>query len=83
MRILKTFGLGTSFLFAALFAYVVIAVMRGGVQVETGPAHATGVSAIIAGLLEAAISTILNVRFWLLVLVAYGAAFWIVRRHAR
>ena len=74
---LKTFGLGTLFLLAAFFAYIVVAAVFGKVHVETSSAHAIGASALIAGLIEA---TIFNVWFWLLVVVAYGAAFWIVKR---
>jgi hypothetical protein len=76
MRIFfKTLGLGTLFLLIELVAYVVIAASSGRIQVERN--HATGVSALIGGLMEA---TIFNVWFWLLVLVAYGAAFWVAKR---
>jgi hypothetical protein len=79
MRIFfKTLGLGTLFLLLELVAYVVITSIFGRIRVEHD--HATGVSALIVGLIEA---TIYNVWFWLLCAVAYGAAFWLTKRYAR
>ena len=72
---LKTFTLGTLFLSLELVACVVISFIFSNTRVSSG--HATGLSAVIGGLLEAAISFLLSV------LVAYGAAFWIVKRYAR
>jgi hypothetical protein len=81
LKALKTFGLGTVFLLTVFGLYIMFAVVYGiwHMQVEPGPVHATGLSAIIAGLIE---GTIFNVWFWLLCAVAYGLAFWIVKRHA-
>ena len=80
--VLKTFGLGTLLLLAGLGLYIMFAVVYGiwHMHMEPGPTHATSVTVLIIDLTEA---TIFNVRFWLLVLVAYGAAFWIVKRYAR
>ena len=72
---LKTFTLGTLFLSLELVACVVISFIFSNARVSSG--HATGLSAVIGSLLEAAI------WFLLSVLVAYGAAFWIVKRYTR
>ena len=54
----------------------VIGILRGPV-ITTGPSHATGLSAVLAGFLEA---TIFNPFYWLGIVLAFGLAFWIVRK---
>ena len=73
MKILKIIGLGT-------FLFLVISI---GVGAASGTMRhssaAVGLSAMRAGMLE----TLFNPYFWLTIIVAYGAAFWIVRRQPR
>jgi hypothetical protein len=73
MRILKIVGLGTLFFFIISIAVGLFGLMLGERPSNAGVA----LSALTAG-------TIYNPYFWLAVLVAYGAAFWIVmkRRNA-
>jgi len=53
-----------------------IGILRGPV-ITMGPSHATGLSAVLAGFLEA---TIFNPFYWLGIVLAFGLAFWIVRK---
>ena len=68
MRTLKAIGLGTVFSTVALCIYAYFAFMRS--HSSAGPA--IGLGAIKSG-------TALNVYFWLILISAYGAAFWLVR----
>jgi len=84
MQILKGVGLGLWFWIGGtvgfLFLGIVIGIIRGPVTMTTGPAHATGLSAVLAGLLEA---TVFNPFYWLGVLAAFGLAFWLTRAKVR
>jgi hypothetical protein len=73
MRAAKVIGLGTLFSLIGFVAWIVISVMSGSVTVETG--HATGLSAVVGGIIEMLFSPIT----WLVVVVAFGAAFLVVR----
>ena len=64
MQILKVVGVGSLFLFLIFIGHAVF-----GHRSNASPS----LSALTAG-------TIYNPYFWLTVLVAYGAAFWVVRR---
>jgi len=75
MRTAKVIGLGILFSFVAFVALSIITTMR---LADAGTSHATGVSVIVAGILEALFSPIT----WLVILAAFGAAFWLVRRPA-
>jgi hypothetical protein len=59
----------------------VISIMRGGVGVGVsfGTSHATGLSAMLAGILEA----LLNPLTWLVVVVAFVAATWLTRKTSK
>jgi hypothetical protein len=72
MQALKVFGLGTLFLILLVVLSFVVAAVRGNVQHGT----AVGLSALRVG-------TVYNPLFWLTLIVAYGAAYWIVKRYAR
>ncbi len=65
MKILKIFGLGSLFLFLIFIGHAIF----GGHRTTATPS----LSALLAG-------TIFNPYFLLAVLVAYGTAFFIVRR---
>jgi hypothetical protein len=69
LQALKVFGVGTLFLILLVVLSLVVAVVRGNVQHHT----AVGLSALKAG-------TVYNPLFWLTLIVAYGAAYWIFRR---
>jgi len=57
---------------------LVISIMRGGASgaMSVEGSHATALSAIVGGIVEALFTPI----SLLLILVAFGAAFWVVRR---
>jgi len=80
MRIFKGIALGLLFLFLGSIGYlligIVIGILRGPVQTS----HATGLSALLAGLLEA---TVFNPFYWLGIVLAFGLAFWITGRKPR
>lgn len=69
----KIFGLGTLFFFVIFVAHIIIGAALGKVQRMNA---AVGLSALIA-------TTVYNPYFWLTVLVAYGAAFWVVIKYKR
>lgn len=48
MQTLKVIGLGVLFSFVAFEICVFISILRGGLHVEAGTAHATGLSAVMA-----------------------------------
>ena len=76
MQALKTIGLGVAFSFAGFVILLIISIMRGTMSFETG--HATGLSALAGGVIEALFSPIT----WLVIVVAFGAAFLLVRKPA-
>lgn len=80
MQAAKVIGLGIFFSFADFVMLLVISIMRGGVSggVSIGTSHATALSAVVAGIIEALFSPITL----LMILVAFGAAYWVVRRPA-
>lgn len=75
MRTAKVIGLGIFFSFVGFVMLLVISIMLGGIRIETGPSHAIGLSALVVGI-------IFNPLTWLVILVGFGAAFWVVRRPA-
>jgi hypothetical protein len=80
MRAVKVIVFGTLFSITGIVGLLVlIAVVRGPV-VDTGSAHATGLSAVLAGLIEA---TVFSPVCWLVIVLAFGLAFWVVRRQGR
>ena len=80
MQTLKTVALGTLFSVVGIVGYfflcVLIGTTSGGIFISTGPSHATGLSAIVAGLVE---GTVFNPICWLVIALAFGLAFWLVR----
>jgi hypothetical protein len=74
VRAAKVILLGIFFSFTGFVLLLVISIMRGNVRVETG--HAIALSAVVAGILEALFSPMT----WLVIVVAFGAAFFLVRR---
>ena len=79
MQILKGIGLGLLLWIGGTIGLLVLGVVIGiirGPVVTTGPAHATGIGAVVGGLKEA---TLFNPIYWLMVALAFGAAFWLVR----
>jgi len=77
MRALKTIGLGVAFSFAGFVILLVISIMRGTVSFETD--HATGLSAVAAGVIEA----LFNPINWLVIVVAFFAATWVTRKTSK
>ena len=71
MQILKVIGLGTLFWVCILIMHAVVGMVLG----RHASHAAVALSALRAG-------TIYNPYFWLTLLVAYGAAFWLIKRHA-
>ena len=74
MQALKTVGLGVAFSFSGFVILLVISIMRGTVSFE--PGHATGLSAMVGGVIEALFSPI----NWLVIVVAFVAATWVTRK---
>jgi uncharacterized membrane protein len=65
------------FSFAGFVIWSVISIMRGTVSFETG--HATGLSAMVGGVIEALFSPIT----WLVIVVAFVAATWLTRKTSK
>jgi len=73
VKILQILGLGTLLFFFVILVQTAIGAAFGATVIRHNAA--TGLSAMYAG-------TIYNPYFWLIVVVAYGAAaFWIIKRH--
>jgi hypothetical protein len=74
MQIFKGIAFGLLFSLVGTIGYlligIVIGILRGPVQTS----HAIGLSAVLAGLLEA---TVFNPFYWLGIVWAFGLAFWI------
>jgi uncharacterized membrane protein len=77
MQALKTIGLGVAFSFAGFAILSVISIMRGTVSFETG--HATGLSAMVGGVIEALFSPIT----WLVIVIAFAAATWVTGKTSK
>jgi hypothetical protein len=81
MRAAKVIGLGIFFSFVGFIILLFISIVRGGVSggasVETS--HATGVSAMVAGILEVLFSPITL----LVIVVAFVAATWLTRKTSK
>ena len=71
MQILERVGLGCMFWVGGTIGFLILGIFMGVVRgsVTTGPSHATGLSAVVAGLAEA---TLFNPLYWLGVLAAFG-----------
>lgn len=74
MQVLKVIGLGTVFFVVITAIQITAGIVMGNARVAT--VTATSVSAMTAGLTQ---STVYNPYFWLALLVAYGAAVWVVK----
>jgi hypothetical protein len=70
-------GLGIFFSFVGIVALLVISIVHGPVSFETG--HAIGLSAVVAGMLEALFSPITL----LVIVVAFVAATWVTRQTSK
>jgi hypothetical protein len=83
MQTLKIVALGTLFSVVGIVGYVFLRVLVGIlVGITRGPIetnHATGLSAVIGGLIEAIVSTVFDPICWLLIALSFGLAFWLVR----
>ena len=78
MRAAKVIGLGILFSSVGFVMLLVISIMRGGVSggVSVETSHATGVSAVAAGMIEALFSPITL----LVIVIAFVAATWLTRK---
>jgi uncharacterized membrane protein len=77
MRAAKVIGLGIFLSFVGFVILFVSSLMRGPVSFETG--HATGVSAMVGGMIEA----LFNPITWLVIVVAFVAATWLTRKTSK
>ena len=77
MRAAKVIGLGILFSFAGFVILLVISIMRGTVSFETG--HATGLSALVGGIIEA----LFNPITWLVIVIGFVAATWVTRKTSK
>ena len=82
MQALKVIALGLLFSFVGTIAYLLEGIfLSNGPTVSTNSAHATGLSAVLGGLMEGTMeATIFNPFYWLGILLAFGAAFWLIRK---
>ena len=74
MRAAKMIGLWIIFSFAGFVIVSVISIMRSTASFETS--HATAVSAIVGGLIEALFSPVT----WLVIVIGFVAATWVTRK---
>ena len=81
MKVFETLGLGVAFSFAGFIILSVISTTRGMVSFETGfeTAHATGLSAVLGGVIEA----LLSPMHWLVIVIAFVAATWVTRKTSK
>jgi hypothetical protein len=81
MRAAKVIGLGMLFSFIGFIMLLVISIMRGGVSggVSVETSHATGLSAVVAGIIEG----LLNPISLLVIVVAFVAATWLTRKTSK
>jgi len=79
MRAAKLIGLGIFFSFAGFVMLLVISIMRSGIRIETGPSHATGLSAMVVGIIE----TLFNPLTSLVIVIAFVAATWLTRKTSK
>jgi uncharacterized membrane protein YdfJ with MMPL/SSD domain len=74
MQTLKIVALGTLFSVVGSVGYFLVGVLIGITRGPIETNHATGLSAVLGGLLEA---TVFNPFYWLGIVLAFGLAFWI------
>jgi len=77
MRAAKVIGLGILFSLTGFVILSVTSSMRGPTSLQTS--HATGLSAVVTGIIEARFSPIT----WLVIVVAFVAATWVTRRTSK
>jgi hypothetical protein len=80
MRFFKGISLGLLFSFLGSVGYLLIGIVIGILRGQVRTSHATGLSALLAGLLEA---TVFNPFYLLGIVLAFGLAFWITGRKTR
>jgi hypothetical protein len=78
MQIFIGVALGLLFSFLGSIGYLLIGIVIGILHGPVQTSHATGLSALLAGLLEA---TVFNPFYWLGIVLAFGLAFWITGKH--
>ena len=81
MRAAKVIGLGIFFSFVGFVMLLVISIMRGGISggVSVETSHATGLSAVVGGIIEG----LLNPISLLVIVVAFVAATWVTRKTSK
>ena len=79
MQVLKVVGLGLLFSFFGTVGLLILDLFFGVIRgsVTTGPQHASGVTSLLGALKHA---TLYNPYYWLGIIAAFFAAFWVVRR---
>ena len=75
MRTVKILALGALFSAAGTFTYLLLGLFWGVAHIRVESSHATGLSAILVGVLEA---TIFNPIYWFGIALAFALAAWIV-----
>jgi hypothetical protein len=76
MQTFKIVALGILFSVVGSVGYFLLDLFIGVTRVPIESNHATGLSAVLAGLMEA---TVFNPIYWLGIASAFGLAFWLVR----
>lgn len=77
MRAAKVILLGILFSFAGFVIVAINSIIRSTASPE--PSHATGLSAVVAGLLEA----LFNPITWLIIVIGFVAATWVTRNTSK
>jgi len=74
MQLFKGIAFGLLFSFVGTMLYLVLGIVIGILRGPVQTSHAIGLSAVLAGLLEA---TVFNPFYWLGIVLAFALAFWI------
>ena len=79
MRAAKVIGLGILFSFIGFIMVIVISIMSGRATFETQTSHATGLSAVVGGIIEG----LFNPMTWLVIVLGFVAAAWVTRKTSK
>jgi hypothetical protein len=80
MRAAKVIGLGILFSFAGFVIVSVFSIMRSTASLETS--HATGLSAMVAVLLEGLLEALFSPITWLVIVIGFATAIWVTRKRS-
>ena len=81
MRVFKGIALGLLFSLLLTIIYLLHGIFTSGLPGLRGSetAHAVGLSAVLGGLIEATVAIVFNPIFWVVIVLAFGLAFWVTK----